>query len=88
MTASSADAGGSIDAFLTGADLSTSSIRVHREALEQLARQLDAPVSFDLVDAERLEHAAVAACSPPRSRLQPHQQMPPASARRPVVRTT
>ena len=50
-----------IDAFLTSADLSPSSIRVYHQALEQLARHLDGPVSFELVDAERLEHAAVAA---------------------------
>ena len=50
-----------VDAFLTSADLSPSSVRVYRQALEQLARQLDGPVSFELINAERLEHAAVAA---------------------------
>jgi hypothetical protein len=56
-TASLEDA---IDAFLVSADLSRSSVRVYRQALEQLARELHGR-SLEELDAEHLEHAATRA---------------------------
>jgi integrase len=50
-----------VDAFLAGADLSPSSTRVYRQALDQLGRELDCPVSLETIDAEHLEHAAARA---------------------------
>jgi hypothetical protein len=49
-----------IDGFLVSADLSRSSIRVYRQALEQLARQLHGD-SLEQLDAEHLEHTVTRA---------------------------
>jgi integrase/recombinase XerC/integrase/recombinase XerD len=47
-----------VDAFLAAQDLSRSSVRVYRQALDQFARELDGRVSLDESGAEQLEHAA------------------------------
>jgi hypothetical protein len=49
-----------IDGFLLSADLSRSSARAYRQALEQLARELHGR-SLEQLDAEQLEHAAIRA---------------------------
>lgn len=46
-----------VDTFLAGADLSPSSARVYRQALDRLAVEFDGSVSFEAMDAEHLEHA-------------------------------
>jgi integrase len=47
--------------FLASADLSRTSVRVYRQALDQLARELSADATFEQLEAEHLGHAAIRA---------------------------
>jgi integrase len=51
----------SLDAFLAAADLSRTSVRVYRQALEQLARELPAGRVLEQLDPEHVEHAVTRA---------------------------
>jgi integrase/recombinase XerC/integrase/recombinase XerD len=50
-----------VDVFLSSADLSRTSVRVYRQALGQLARELPADGTLEQLEAEHLEHAAIRA---------------------------
>ena len=50
-----------VDAFLTLADVSPTSVRVYRQALDQLTRELPADRTFEQLEADSLEHAATRA---------------------------
>jgi integrase len=63
MTTPEASLADALDAFLAGADLAPRSVRVYRQALEQLARELGAETPLHAIELEHLEHAAQQAWS-------------------------